>query len=177
MQALKIGSGVITPWREARANWLWQYLAGGAFSYRRRKEQKRIWTGAKIVPSLTFSLGDHFRGCSSIGGGTFTELGPFFPQTDGRGLRINYYSWNKVSNIIFLESPAGVGWSYSNTSTDYSSFGDKETAQDLLAFLLGWLDLFPEYKNTDFYIAGESCAGHYVPQLALVVLAYKGSNG
>ncbi|KAI5079758.1 hypothetical protein GOP47_0005237 [Adiantum capillus-veneris] len=116
-------------------------------------------------------------GCSSIGGGAFTELGPFFPQTDGRGLRINYYSWNKVSNIIFLESPAGVGWSYSNTSTDYSSFGDKETAQDSLAFLLGWLELFPEYKNTDFYITGESYAGHYVPHLASVVLAYKGSDG
>lgn len=34
-------------------------------------------------------------GCSSIGGGAFTELGPFFPRGDGRGLRINKHSWNK----------------------------------------------------------------------------------
>ncbi|KAI5070007.1 hypothetical protein GOP47_0014350 [Adiantum capillus-veneris] len=76
MQALKIGISVTT-----------LVTTGGAFSYRRRKEQKRIWTGARIDPSLTFSLGDHFRGpgCSFIGGGAFTELGPFFLQTDGRG--------------------------------------------------------------------------------------------
>lgn len=34
-------------------------------------------------------------GCSSIGGGAFTELGPFFPTGDGRGLRRNSKSWNK----------------------------------------------------------------------------------
>eukprot|EP00250_Pteridium_aquilinum_P023162 c26310_g1_i1 orf=327-1787(-) len=116
-------------------------------------------------------------GCSSIGGGAFTELGPFFPQSDGRGLQRNNQSWNQVSNLLFLESPAGVGWSYSNTSSDYSSFGDAATASDSLAFLLGWLELFPEYKNNDFYITGESYAGHYIPQLASLVLGYKGSNG
>ncbi|KAH7426059.1 hypothetical protein KP509_11G082900 [Ceratopteris richardii] len=116
-------------------------------------------------------------GCSSIGGGAFTELGPFFPRSDGRGLRKNKYSWNKVTNIIFLESPAGVGWSYSNTTTDYTSFGDAKTAEDSLAFLLGWLQLFPEYKENDFYITGESYAGHYVPQLASLMLSYKGPDG
>lgn len=34
-------------------------------------------------------------GCSSIGGGAFTELGPFYPKGDGRGLRKNSMSWNK----------------------------------------------------------------------------------
>lgn len=34
-------------------------------------------------------------GCSSIGGGAFTELGPFYPRGDGRGLRRNSMSWNK----------------------------------------------------------------------------------
>ncbi|KAL3649097.1 Serine carboxypeptidase-like 43 [Castilleja foliolosa] len=65
-------------------------------------------------------------GCSSIGGGAFTELGPFFPTADGRGLRINSKSWNKASNLLFVESPAGVGWSYSNTSSDYTC-GDAST--------------------------------------------------
>ncbi|KAH7286719.1 hypothetical protein KP509_32G019800 [Ceratopteris richardii] len=71
-----------------------------------------------------------------------------------------------VANLLFVESPAGVGFSYSNTSSDYAEFGDSLTALDSYAFLVGWFDRFPEYKANDFYIAGESYAGHYVPQLA-----------
>ena len=68
-------------------------------------------------------------GCSSVGGGAFTELGPFYPTGDGRGLRINSMSWNKASNLLFVESPAGVGWSYSNTSSDYNT-GDETTGEN-----------------------------------------------
>ncbi|GLJ33000.1 hypothetical protein SUGI_0664550 [Cryptomeria japonica] len=64
--------------------------------------------------------------CSSIGGGAFTELGPFYPLGDGRGLTRNLQSWNKVSNLLFVESPVGVGWSYSNTTLDYNR-GDEST--------------------------------------------------
>ncbi|CAN6855207.1 unnamed protein product [Brassica oleracea] len=42
-------------------------------------------------------------GCSSVGGGAFTELGPFYPTGDGHGLRINSMSWNKASDmLVFL---------------------------------------------------------------------------
>jgi len=76
----------------------------------------------------------------------------------------------EVANVLFLESPAGVGFSYSNKSTDYGSNGDKKTAADNYLFLVNWLQRFPEYKNRDFFIAGESYAGHYVPQLAHTIL-------
>jgi len=33
-------------------------------------------------------------------------------------LQENKYTWTQAANIIFLESPAFVGWSYSNTSSD-----------------------------------------------------------
>ena len=64
----------------------------------------------------------------------------------------------QVANIIFLESPAFVGWSYSNRSED-RIVGDERTAGDSLAFLLGFLDRFPEFKGRHFYLAGESYAG------------------
>ena len=74
------------------------------------------------------------------------------------------------ANIIFLESPAGVGFSYTNTTSDYDFTGDERTAVDTYTFLVNWLERFPEYKTRDFFIAGESYAGHYVPQLAQVIL-------
>ncbi|KAG7014265.1 Serine carboxypeptidase-like 40, partial [Cucurbita argyrosperma subsp. argyrosperma] len=48
--------------------------------------------------------------------------------------------------------------------------GDKNTANDNYAFLVNWLERFLEYKDRDFYISGESYAGHFVPQLAQVIL-------
>ncbi|CAI9769923.1 unnamed protein product [Fraxinus pennsylvanica] len=108
-------------------------------------------------------------GCSSIGAGAMTELGPFRVNPDGKTLWQNPYSWNKVANVLFLESPAGVGFSYSNTSSDYIT-GDKKTAADSYTFLVNWLERFPEYKTRDFYLTGESYAGHYVPQLADSIL-------
>lgn len=75
-----------------------------------------------------------------------------------------------VANVIFLESPAGVGFSYSNTSADYSKNGDTHTANDAYTFLVNWLERFPQYKTRDFYITGESYAGHYAPQLANTIL-------
>uniref|UniRef100_A0A1J3FNP8 Carboxypeptidase n=1 Tax=Noccaea caerulescens TaxID=107243 RepID=A0A1J3FNP8_NOCCA len=110
-------------------------------------------------------------GCSSVGGGAFTELGPFYPTGDGRGLRINSMSWNKASNLLFVESPAGVGWSYSNRSSDYNT-GDNSTAKDMLVFLLRWFDKFPELKSRELFLTGESYAGHYIPQLADAILSY-----
>ena len=38
-------------------------------------------------------------------------------------------------------------------------------------FLLNWFKRFPQYKSHDFYIAGESYGGHYVPQLATVIMS------
>lgn len=71
---------------------------------------------------------------------------------------------------MFLESPAGVGFSYSNRTSDYDESGDRKTAADNYMFLVNWLERFPEYKGREFYISGESYAGHYVPQLAHTIL-------
>ncbi|MQL82927.1 hypothetical protein Taro_015394 [Colocasia esculenta] len=109
-------------------------------------------------------------GCSSFGNGAMLELGPFRVEKDGKSLKRNIYSWNSVANVLFLESPAGVGFSYSNTTTDYGLSGDRRTAEDSYTFLVNWLERFPQYKGRDFYIAGESYAGHYIPQLAYKIL-------
>ncbi|XP_030954932.1 serine carboxypeptidase-like 29 isoform X2 [Quercus lobata] len=111
-------------------------------------------------------------GCSSIAYGEAEEIGPFHIKPDGKTLYLNSYSWNKVANLIFLDSPVGVGFSYSKNSSDVLNNGDKRTAEDSLAFLLKWFERFPQFKGRDFYIAGESYAGHYVPQLSQAIVRY-----
>ncbi|XP_072974947.1 serine carboxypeptidase II-3-like isoform X3 [Typha angustifolia] len=109
-------------------------------------------------------------GCSSLGYGAMEELGPFRVMSDGKTLYRNPFAWNRVANVLFLESPAGVGFSYSNTTADYNLSGDSKTAEDAYVFLVNWMERYPEYKGRNFYIAGESYAGHYVPQLAHTIL-------
>lgn len=108
-------------------------------------------------------------GCSSVAYGASEEIGPFRIKPDGKTLSLNSYSWNKLANLLFLESPAGVGFSYSNTTTDLYTAGDQRTAEDAYIFLTEWFERFPQYKHREFYIAGESYAGHYVPQLSKIV--------
>lgn len=86
--------------------------------------------------------------------GLFTENGPFRPNPDGKSLSLNPYSWNREANIIYLESPIGVGFSYSaNPKYTYHS-NDSSTATDNYAFLQGWFKKFPEFLTNDFYVTG-----------------------
>lgn len=106
-------------------------------------------------------------GCSSLDGFLY-EHGPFRFDRSGTGnifssndtLRSNPYSWNKVANMIYLEAPAGVGYSYSNTTADYFT-NDNKTAEDNYQFLINFFESYPEFAGNDFYIAGESYAGIY----------------
>ncbi|KAM0949723.1 putative carboxypeptidase D [Dioscorea sansibarensis] len=123
--------------------------------------------GAQGKPLLLWLNGG--PGCSSVAYGAVQELGPFLVRSTTPNLSLNPYSWNKVANLLFLESPVGVGFSYTNRSADLKELGDRVTAEDSYLFLLGWFDKFPDFKSHDFYIAGESYAGHYVPQLVELI--------
>nr|GEV69699.1 serine carboxypeptidase II-3 [Tanacetum cinerariifolium] len=116
-------------------------------------------------------------GCSSLGMGAFTEIGPFGVYLDGRTLYARQFSWNKVANVLFIESPVGVGFSYSNTTNDYISSGDNMTAEDMYNFLRKWFERYPVFKGRDFFMTGESYVGYYVPVLADIILRnFKGDS-
>jgi serine carboxypeptidase-like clade 2 len=101
-------------------------------------------------------------GCSSLLG-LHTEIGPYILRNGGVWQR-NPYTFVKQTNVLFLESPAGVGFSIDHSPA--TNWTDLETAQLNYEFLQQWLNAFPEYAGRNFYIAGESYAGHYIPQLA-----------
>ncbi|KQJ97619.1 hypothetical protein BRADI_3g32259v3 [Brachypodium distachyon] len=98
-------------------------------------------------------------GCSTVGFGQAQELGPFRVKKDVPELEFNQYAWNKAANLLFLDSPAGVGFSYTNTSFEQDPPGDNSTAHGSYTFLVKWFQRFPQHKMKEFYIAGESYAG------------------
>eukprot|EP00753_Platysulcus_tardus_P005489 PLAT13398.1.p1 GENE.PLAT13398.1~~PLAT13398.1.p1 ORF type:complete len:472 (+),score=185.70 PLAT13398.1:38-1417(+) len=106
-------------------------------------------------------------GCSSLDG-LLSENGPFTLQLDGETMTENPYSWNKVANVLYLEAPPGVGFSYS-LSGDYT-YGDNSTAAGNAQAIHGFFKLFPKLADNALWITGESYAGHYVPQMAYALL-------
>ncbi|XP_057420969.1 serine carboxypeptidase-like 26 [Lotus japonicus] len=108
-------------------------------------------------------------GCSSVGYGAAIEIGPLLVNKNGEGLNFNPYSWNQEANLLFVESPVGVGFSYTNTSSDLTILEDNFVAEDAYNFLVNWLQRFPQFKSRGFFISGESYGGHYIPQLAELI--------
>jgi carboxypeptidase C (cathepsin A) len=87
----------------------------------------------------------------------------------------NPQTWTRYANIVFLEQPTGVGFSY---STKYSNpvSNDYEAAVDNLMTMKLFFEKFPERSNNPIYIASESYGGHYVPQWTLAILNDKNDN-
>lgn len=106
-------------------------------------------------------------GCSSLDG-FFYEQGPFELSTSGDKLKLRDHRWNRIANMLFIEAPVGVGFSYSdvlnyNNSDDRTAIENREAVEYFFT-------LFPEYKSNEFYLSGESYAGIYVPTLAEAIL-------
>ena len=79
-------------------------------------------------------------------------------------------TWAKLANMVYLEAPAGVGFSYSDDKADYTTDDDKTVADNLEA-LQAFFKKFPNLKSTSLFLTGESYAGVYTPTLAEAVLA------
>ena len=108
-------------------------------------------------------------GCSGLIG-FMMEQGPFRPDEQGI-LRENVYAWNKIANIVFLEQPVGVGFSYSVNEDDYR-IGDDQAAKDNLGTILAFMERFPHFNRSELYITSESYGGHYMPTLANEIINY-----
>ena len=106
-------------------------------------------------------------GCSGLMG-LFEEIGPFKPNEKLK-LDYNPYTWNKFANIVYVEQPVGVGYSYSNHKKDYIS-NDVLSAKDNFAFTHEFLNTFPEFKTNKLYITSESYGGHYAPLWAREII-------
>ncbi|KAG2071395.1 alpha/beta-hydrolase [Suillus decipiens] len=99
-------------------------------------------------------------GCSSMIG-LFQENGPCLVNADSDSTFLNPYSWNNISNMIYIDQPIGTGFSY---GTDEAN--STETAAPFVwtAFqVLFESQLFSKYASREFIFATESYGGHYGP--------------
>ncbi|KAJ4756627.1 Serine carboxypeptidase 1 [Rhynchospora pubera] len=85
-------------------------------------------------------------------------------------------SWTQVSSIIFVDWPAGVGFSYSHTLEGLQS-SDTESVRQLLKFLQKWLGKHPNFNTNSLYIGGDSYSGMIIPVLAHEITIAKESHG
>ena len=102
-------------------------------------------------------------GCSSLIGMVY-ENGPFTFKQGTANFQINPHAWNKRANLLYISSPAGVGFS-TNNHANYTA-DDGTVAEDNYRALVVFYAKFPNLLKNELYITGESYAGIYIPYLA-----------
>lgn len=103
-------------------------------------------------------------GCSSMDG-ALMEAGPI-RINEKEQVVYNDGSWHKLAKTVFVDQPAGTGFSYSD-EYDHELL---DVLWHFLKFLEKYLDLFPNERSNDFILAGESYAGQYIPYIANGIL-------
>jgi hypothetical protein len=68
----------------------------------------------------------------------------------------NPHSWSKTAHIVYIDSPAGTGFSYTPGQDSYHTDDDK-TIEDLEVFVAGFMQEHPWLSRQPLYIAGVLC--------------------
>jgi len=66
------------------------------------------------------------------------------------------------------DQPVGVGFSYADNDDAYCSDEDC-VGEDMFEFLNAFVTVLPQFSTQDFFVTGESYAGHYVPAVSWAV--------
>ncbi|RLN55852.1 hypothetical protein BBJ28_00004435 [Nothophytophthora sp. Chile5] len=117
--------------------------------------------GAKIPVILWLSGGP---GCSGLVALLF-ENGPCSFDDEANQISLNPYSWTALAHVIYVDQPKGTGFSDPDSGIT-PPWTLQHTAVDLRHFLELFFDQHHDLRRNDFYIFGESFAGHYIPGLA-----------
>lgn len=104
-------------------------------------------------------------GCSSMVA-LLSENGPCTIQQD-LSTKLNPYSWTNEANVLWLDQPTNVGFSYAPRTDNDTN--EEDVAVNFYGFLQQWYQKHPELQHRPLYIAGESYAGHYVPAVAAYI--------
>eukprot|EP01063_Lacrimia_lanifica_P010247 TRINITY_DN16978_c0_g1_i1.p1 TRINITY_DN16978_c0_g1~~TRINITY_DN16978_c0_g1_i1.p1 ORF type:complete len:415 (+),score=91.13 TRINITY_DN16978_c0_g1_i1:69-1313(+) len=103
-------------------------------------------------------------GASSLFG-AFAENGPYRIDPATLTPTRNNASWYEHADLLYVDNPAGTGFSVGRLATDGATL-----AADMTAALQGFFKQRPELRERDLYITGESFAGHMIPQIAVAMV-------
>jgi carboxypeptidase C (cathepsin A) len=87
--------------------------------------------------------------------GFFTEHGPYRVDADLQ-LHANPHAWTQLANIVFVEQPAGVGFSIRNEDEGHARTSDAQSAMDNYQLIQAFFQRFPERRSNEFYLSSES---------------------
>ncbi|KAJ7164676.1 Alpha/Beta hydrolase protein [Mycena crocata] len=104
-------------------------------------------------------------GCSSLVA-SLQENGPFVWGPGTEGPRHNPWSWNRLTNIVYIEQPVGVGFSQ---GTPGLLVDETDVAKEFLGWWKNFVEAFA-LQGRKVYITGESYAGYYIPYIADAML-------
>ncbi|KAI3595070.1 carboxypeptidase s1 [Moniliophthora roreri] len=94
------------------------------------------------------------------GPGLFNENGPCTVSTDKNTTHFNPYSWNNVSNMLYLDQPFGAGFSVGE-EIDNTDDAAKFVWQTLQSF---WISpTFGKFRSRQFILATESYGARFGP--------------
>ena len=80
-------------------------------------------------------------------------------------------SWHANYNLLFADNPIGVG--FSTNQDKYLPKNAVEVTEQLVIFLINFLEKYPEFKGRPLVLTGASFGCHWAPFLGSALLKLK----
>ncbi|RCV32517.1 hypothetical protein SEVIR_7G029200v4 [Setaria viridis] len=124
------------------------------------RSPQRVSTPARPWPTVLWLQGG--PGGSGVGHGNFLEIGPLDVNLQPR-----QWTWLKVADLIFVDAPVGVGYSYTENPSALVRT-DSQAVKDLAVIVESLLnDELPALEHSPMYIVGESYGGKHAAMLGV----------
>ncbi|KAJ8924038.1 hypothetical protein NQ315_006815, partial [Exocentrus adspersus] len=107
-------------------------------------------------------------GMPSSGYGNFMEIGPLDINFNRRD-----YSPIQDFNVLFIDNPVGVGYSYVDGNDTKTPKNNEEIGEDLFRFLKIFMNEKEEFQDVPLYIFGESYGGKMAVEFACQIAKKK----
>ncbi|CAL8122438.1 unnamed protein product [Orchesella dallaii] len=120
-------------------------------------------TGNKSAPLLLWHGGG--PGTSALFA-LFQGTGPVTLNKSNDSWTHNNNSWTQSRSVLYLDSPVGAGFSYTEKGGLCYAFSRDDVADGVINALRQFYQLFPEYEPNDLYISSSSYGGKFLPVIA-----------